>query len=237
MLDFNNAEPQSSGTGAIPPDSCVILQMTIRTPRAGKEGSHPLLCRAQSGNEYLDVEFKVVRGQFEGREFWQNYTVAGSEKASQISMRTLRAIIESSRGINPKDESPAAVQNRRLNDWTDFQGMQFMAKIGAKCEKNIKDGRWYVNNDIKRVITPDAEEYAIIAQAGEIITNNPLPEAPPESGAAPAAGGAQRQWGAPQMGKHEGSAPTVGVNSQPSAPAQSATSPSSGGAPVPAWAR
>ena len=224
MLDFNSDDyKQTSGNrGPIPPDSCVILQMEIRTPRSGKEGSHPLLCRAASGNEYLDVQFTVVRGQFEGKQLWNNYTVQGSEMASKISMRTLRAIVESARGIDPNDGSPAATANRRLNDWTDFNGLQFMAKLDAKCEEN--KGEWYVNNHIKKVITCDMEEYAIVAQDGELITDKPLPEKPATTAAKPAA--AAGGWGAP-------AAPAPAAPA-PAAPAAAAAS----GAPaVPNWAK
>lgn len=187
MLDFNTADQQTTGKGPIPPDSCVILQMEIRTPRANKQGSHQLLCKSDKGNEYLDVEFKVIRGSYEGKAIWQNFTVAGSEQAAKISMRTLRAIVESARQIDPRDQSPQAAQGRMLSDWSDFQGMQFMAKVDAKCEES--KGEWYINNHIKKIITPDMEEYAVIAQQGEIVTDNPLPEKPTEKKPqAPAAG-------------------------------------------------
>lgn len=194
MLDFNTADTQTTGKGPIPTDSCVILAMEVRNPRAGKQGSHPLLCKSEKGNEYLDVEFKVARGSYEGKTIWQNFTVSGSEQASKISMRTLRAIVESSRGIDPNDASPQATANRRLNDWSDFQGLQFMAKVEAKAEVSYKDGETYINNHIKKIITPDMDEYSYIAQHGEIITDNPLPE---KTATAPKAASAAPSWGQP----------------------------------------
>lgn len=228
MIDFNTAEVQSTGKGPIPPDSCVILQMEIRNPKSNKQGSHPLLSRSDKGNEYLDVEFKVARGSYEGKTIWQNFTVAGSEQASKISMRTLRAIIESARQIDPNDQSPQAAQGRMLQDWADFQGIQFMARVDAKAEKAYNSDDVYVNNHIKKIITPDMEEYAIIAQHGEIISDNPLPERVAEAKKPQAAAPA---WG--------GASTAVGQQAQ-TASASTATSPSSQapstGNPVPAWA-
>ena len=68
MLDFNTAEIQSEGTGsAIPEDSIIPFKMTIRQPKAGKEGtSHNLFCKSGKGNEYIDAEFEA-QGHFAGQ--------------------------------------------------------------------------------------------------------------------------------------------------------------------------
>lgn len=174
MLDFNQAGPQTEGNSAIPPDSVVPLKMTLRQPKAGKEGTqHSYFSRADSGNEYLDVEFEA-QGTFDGKKIWQNFTLYGSDKAAKINMRTLRAIIESSRNINPNDSSPRAAAARQLSDWLDFNGMIFLARVKCVVEQSSKDGNWYVNNEIAKIITPDMPEY----QVGEHISDKPLPTVP-----------------------------------------------------------
>lgn len=195
MLDFNNApDHQGTGTGsAIPPESIVPIAMTIRAPKAGKEGSqHQLFCKSSTGNEYLDVEFEV-KGQFDGRKIWERFTLTGTNKKgkpnSDQSMATLRAIIESSRNINPKDPSPAASAARQLSDWADFNGMTFLARVKCVVEQNQRDGQWYVNNEIVKVITPDMAEY----QHGEHITDKPIPAIPDHT--QPTAGPAAGSWG------------------------------------------
>lgn len=225
LIDFNNAEIQTEGTGsAIPEDSIVPFKMTIRPPKAGKEGhTHNLFCRSEKGNEYIDVEFEVASGQFAGRKIWQNYTLVGSDQAAKISMRTLRAIVESARGIAPSDASPQAAAGRQLSDWADFNSMTFLAKVKCKVEQSQKDGNYYVNNEIKKIMTPDDEEYA----RGEFISDKPLPTIP-DAGAKPAAtssaAAAGPAWGAP--------APS-GVATKP----VSDNAPKTAGAPVPAWAQ
>jgi len=213
IIDFNNADLQGTGTGAgpIPEDSNVTFKLTIRPPKAGKEGTqHTMFCKSSKGNEYLDIEFEVVGGNFAGRKVWQNFTLAGSNQAAAISMRTLRAIIESARGVKPDDASPQATAARMLSDWMDMNELIFLAKVGAIVEQNQKDGKYYINNTIKKIITPDMAEY----MAGEAITDKPLPALPAEGTAPSAAKPAAAAWSAP------------------AAPA--AAKPA--GAPMPAWA-
>jgi hypothetical protein len=231
MIDFNEASEQGTGAGPIPEDSVVPLKMTIRQPKPGKEGTqHPLFSRSGKGNEYLDVEFEVL-GSFSGRKIWQNFTLFGSEQAAKISMRTLRAIVESAKGIDPSDASPAATEGRKLTDFADMNDMLFLAKVGCKVEQSNKDGQWYINNEIKRIITPgDKEEY----DRGEFITDKPLPAIPaagapaPASGPAPtgplpgtSAGKPAAAWGA---GAAPAAAPVIPQTAKPA------------GSPTPAWA-
>lgn len=221
-IDFNQAEIQTEvGSGsAIPEDSIVPFKMTIRPPKAGKEGTiHALFCKSSKGNEYIDVEFECLSEQFSGRKVWQNFTLAGSDQAAKISMRTLRAIVESARGIAPSDASPAAAAGRQLSDWSDFNSLTFLAKVKCVVEQSTKDGQYYVNNEFKKVITPDDEEYF----RGEFISDKPLPTIP-DPGTAPTktattAPVANAGWGAPAPG------------AQTPAPTATASA-----APIPAWA-
>ena len=221
MLDFNNAEIQTEGSGsAIPEDSIVPFKMTIRPPKSGKEGTtHSLFCKSGKGNEYIDVEFEcVAENQYAGRKIWQNFTLVGSDQAAKISMRTLRAIVESARGISPTDASPAAAAGRQLSDWADFNSLVFLAKVKCVVEQSQKDGNFYVNNEFKKIITLDDEEY----KNGTFISDKPLPtiSAPGEKPATATASAPVGQWGA-----------TAPAAQQPAAPASTPSA-----APVPAWA-
>ena len=224
MIDFNTADTQSEGTGsAIPEDSIVPFKMTIRAPKAGKQGdNHSHACKSAKGNEYIDVEFEA-QGTYSGRKVWTNFTLWGSEAARKISMRTLRAVVESARNISPSDPSPAATQGRCIADLLDMNGMVFLAKVKCVVEQSQRDGQWYVNNEFKRIITPDDAEYA----NGEFISDNPLPTVPapgekPAGASSPPA--AASTWGAPPTG-----APAPTPPAPPTPPASSA-------GPVPSWA-
>jgi len=228
MIDFNGAEEQREGTGsAIPEDSIIPFKMTIRPPKAGKEGDkHALFCKSGKGNEYIDCEFEA-QGTFEGRKVWQNFTLVGSDQAAKISMRTLRAIVESARGISPKDASPQATAGRQLADWYDMNGMLFLAKVGCKVELSAKDGNHYINNEFKKIITPDDDEYS----RGEFISDKPLPTIPDpgttatKSSPTGAATGTGSTWGASPTGTETPAADTTSTTETKST------------APIPSWAK
>jgi hypothetical protein len=187
MIDFNNADEQKIfGNGPIPAGSMVKVKMEVRTPSDDKKSAvDPALTRPASnnGNDYLNCKFEVVAGQFNGVKIWQNYVMAGSEKAMKISMATLRAIVEATRNVNPKDPSPQATQARKVNSFADFSGMEFPVVVGIQPPKK---GDLYINNTIHQVITPDKPEYQEIMSGGEKITDTPIPEIPGQNSSKPA---------------------------------------------------
>lgn len=223
MIDLNNAEEQREGTGskACPPDSIVMVQLILRQPKAGSEGSMPMLVRAQSGLEQLDCEFVISGGAYAGAKWFDRLSVGnahteGQKKAVDIAMRTIRAMVEASRNINPKDASPQAAQGRVLQSWEELNGIYFPAMLDAVVSEPNSKGQRFVNNKIKRVITPDrAEEYAHVWNGGEIISDKPLPEIPAvEANAKP-------NWAAPEA------APQAAPSPQMAQPATAAPRPAS----------
>lgn len=198
MLDLNEAEEQREGTGGpIPPKSIVLVRMTVRQPKAEKTGPHPMVTRSDTGMEYLDCEFEVIAGQFEGRKVWDNLALAGvtdgQNKAADIAKRKLRAMVEAARNINPKDQTPNALAGRRIQDIGELQGMVFGIKVG--CEKPKPNDK-YVNNNIAYIITPDHEAYAHVMGGGEIVSEDPIPEIPQGAAGAGQSGKPAASWGA-----------------------------------------
>ena len=183
-IDLNSAPEQSGLRGPIPSNSMVLVQLKLHRPNPGRTGSAPELTLAKSGMEYLRCEFAVVAGGFKGRSIWSNYCVAGAistgqRKAVDISMRHLRAMVEAARTISPKDSSPSAVSARRLNAWTDLHGLRFPVLVGTVLsDPSSRDGRRYINNTIKRIVTPDGREYSALMDGGEIIAEEPPPYLP-----------------------------------------------------------
>ncbi len=222
-VDLNQAEEQGTGSGPIPEDSIVIVVAEIRSPKAGKQGTtHPLFCKSSSsGYEYLDFEFTVVSSKFAGRKLWQNYMLSfvgqQTEKSNQaisISMRTLRAIVEAARKINPKDATAAATSARIINDFSDLNAMMFPIVVGCEWGKPGTDGKRYLNNTIKRIVTPDDERFARVFAdpEGAIISDKPLPPEPASS-ANPPAGAGNPAWTAPA--KATVPATTAGTTTKP----------------------
>jgi len=200
-IDFNEAPEQGSGAGPIPEDSVVVVCAEIREPKAGKQGTlNPLFCKASSGYEYLDFEFTVISPKFKDRKIWQNfmlgYTKTETEKSKQaisISMRTLRAMVEAARKISPKDTSPEATNARKINDFADLNAMLFPVVVGCEWGNPNESGRRYLNNSIKRIVTPDDERFEKVFDDpdGCLLSGKPLP---PEPEAGASAGGPKPAW-------------------------------------------
>lgn len=134
--DFNDAERNE--VDLIPRNTVAPVIMTVRPGHAGDGGW--LTQSKSSPYRYMDCEFTVTDGPFAKRKFWTNIMVEHDnpteEKVAKtlgISRSKLRAILESARGIDPKDESEAAKTKRIVAGYGDFSGMEFVAKISVEA--------------------------------------------------------------------------------------------------------
>lgn len=204
MIDFNGVGPQGSGVGVIPPESMVWVKLHIQMPQQGRTGSAFELTRAKNGmTEFLNTELEVTQGQFKGAKIFHRFNVGGAttpgqKKSVDIAMKQLCAILEVARNIAPDDASPQATEARRVNGWSDFEGMQFPIKVGCEASNSVKKNdpaHYYVSSTLVKVITRADGEFASLSQAPfELVSALPVPEFP-VSGGAPAP--AQQAWGAP----------------------------------------
>jgi hypothetical protein len=158
--DFNGTGEQRSFE-VIPDGTIAVVQMIVRPGNAGEGG---LFKRTQKGDaEGLDAEFIVVEGDYAKRKFWgfliTSGTTDGHAQAADITMRKLRAILESARGIKPTEVSEAA-KRARTADFADFDGIRFMAKIGVEPAR----GEYKAKNILGEVVTPDRKEWHPINQ-------------------------------------------------------------------------
>src|SRR5262245_43633057 len=119
MYDLNDAGPQVPPMGELIPDGTFAkLQLKIRP--GGADGAaqqdRGLLKAAKTGDaKMLDCELFVVDGPFARRRFWQMFTISGgkvNDKGQSIAWNmtkaTIRAMIDSALGLDPKDETEAA---------------------------------------------------------------------------------------------------------------------------------
>jgi hypothetical protein len=158
-FDFNTAGEQRD---VIPANTIVTLQLKIKPGGAGDNG---WLTRAQDGaSEGLDCELTVVDDEYAKRKVFTRLTLQGTTdghaEAAQISRNTLRAIIESARGILPADKSEAAQEKRKLGGWQELDGIRFIAKLGVRP---ARDG-WAAKNTILEVITPERQSWRQVEQ-------------------------------------------------------------------------
>ena len=169
-MDFNTAEKQFEGGGdfeCIPEDTVVTMVMMVRPGGAGPNGwlkQGKPSASSNGGWQYMDCEFVIEGGDFDKRKVWQNMMwenigpadQAKADKTANITKATVRAMLESARNVIPGDESPAAQTARQINDFDDFNGLTFRAKL--KIEKS-NDPQYKDKNQIKSIVTPDMEEY------------------------------------------------------------------------------
>ena len=235
-IDLNQAGEQQTGSSlVIPPKSKVQVQLSIIYPEASRVGaSAPELTRAHSGLEYLATKLTVTRGTFAGKVIYQNFNLAGAQttgqqKAIDISVRSIRAMVEASRGIRPKDNSPTATQARKLQRWSELDGLTCFIVVDCEQSQPSHKGKVYINNRLYSVVTIDDPCYQQLTQQGEMISNDPIPEVQQTATAAPAP---RPSWVAQQPAS-AASAPTPAWG-QP-APTQQPATPLQPAAPTPSW--
>ena len=194
LFNLNEASQQSTGApGAIPPNSCVVVKMHLRTASEASvgrrnpvmQGSHPLLIKSgKSSLEYLDTVLEVVQGKYTGRKIFHKFNILGAQtegqrKAVDISRSQIRALVECAKQIDPEDMSPQACQARNV-DPEEMEGMTF--PILVKCEPsqalNKAGTEYYCNNALVRVIVPSDKQWKELQEKGEVISDEPVPTYP-----------------------------------------------------------
>ena len=110
-----------------------------------------------TGSVYLNCEFVVLDGPFARRKMWSLIGLYSSKGAEWTNMgRTfIKAILNSARGINPNDSSPAAQNARRISGFADLEGIEFVGKVDWDKDQNGQD-----KCVIKSAVTPEHKDYA-----------------------------------------------------------------------------
>ena len=158
LYDFNNASRQRSGFEPIPAGTLVNVQLILRMHLDTPDG---WLRRSKDGlSASLDAEFEVLDGEYAKRKFWQLFMITGTTpghaESIDIARGTLRAIVESAKGIRPDDQSEAAEKARSISDWGDLHGLCFVARVKVKAAS----GDFPAKNLLGMVITPDLQDVA-----------------------------------------------------------------------------
>ncbi len=158
--DFNDATSQQS-FDLIPKGTLAWVRLDIKPgghndPSMGWDGGYATLSKAGSGAVYLNCEAVIMGGPFDKRRVFFNIGLHSPKGPEWANMgRTFcRAILNSSRNIADKDQSPAAQQARRINGIGDLSGIYFLAKIDVE-----KDGNGDERNTIRSAVTPDMKGY------------------------------------------------------------------------------
>tara|TARA_R110002012_G_scaffold40650_2_gene111986 strand:+ start:5009 stop:5650 length:642 start_codon:yes stop_codon:yes gene_type:complete len=112
----------------------------------------------QTNAKWLPIELTIIGGNFDKRKIWHRIFVDGTKMgasgmpiAKEIGLRTMKSIIDSAFGLDPKDQSEASQQKRNLQGVNQLNGMEFCFKVGIEKGTN----GYADKNKIKVVLTPD----------------------------------------------------------------------------------
>lgn len=187
-IDFNIEEEQKEMMGAvnhgpIPAGSKVLVKLTLEKPRYQHDGD-PLLTQTKNGLLQLPTKIEVVAGTYTGLYFFEAITVPasaqveqldkGQQVAAQIGGRILRAIVESARAIDPKDNGIQACKQRKINSWMDLDGIEFPLRMAINDRPyQDKNGKDRYRNRIGSIVPCTDKDYEAVCKGGEIITDGP----------------------------------------------------------------
>jgi hypothetical protein len=191
-MDFNDAERQSSGASEPIPDGAVApVIVNLRGIQTSKTNSK---------TQGLDLEITVTAGPYKGRKAWKwaGFTGDGSDghnKMVAITRSLVRGMLESAYGVDPADDSAGAMDARRLGDWDELNGLEFVARFSIEKGKEYTDQRTGEVKDGKdkntfRAVTPDDPDY----QGFKPAKKGRAPSAPKSNGTAQAQGGQRPAW-------------------------------------------
>jgi hypothetical protein len=166
-MPYDYSDAPAPNFDLVPHGTHATLSLHIRAGGAGEDG---MLKRTKAGDaEMLDIEFIVVDGPYKGRKFWEylilSGTTDGHAKSVDINRGTLKAIIDSAKGLKPDDIGVEARAARTVS-LKDFEGMTFIGRIGVEKGKAKADGSgdWPDKNILAAVITPDKKDWHPVEQ-------------------------------------------------------------------------
>jgi hypothetical protein len=165
--DFSDADEHVDRTGLIPAGTLVKVILKIKPGGYNDEGkgwTGDYATRSEStGSVYLAPEYTVIGGNYAKRKIWKSLIGLYSSKGEtwgNSGRSFVRAMLESARGIDPKDNSEKAMSARRIKGFGDLNGLEFIAKVGI--EKG-NDG-YEDSNKIETVIPVTHKDYRALME-------------------------------------------------------------------------
>ena len=154
--NFNDARDQVSYE-LIPHKTIAKVRLMLKKGNhVTQEFSDGYATLSKAGSSiYLACEFVVLSGEYENRKIWSNIGLHSDKSTlyAEIGRDTIRAILNSARGLHYKDKSPEAEKLRTIRTFADLDNLICVAEI------TINDQGDKPRNEIKTIITPDHIEY------------------------------------------------------------------------------
>lgn len=195
LIDFNDAAIQPT-FDLIPKGTIAPVRMTLRPggyddAAQGWTGGYATQS-ATTGSIYLAAEFVVLDGPYARRKIWSVIGLHSPKGQAwgRMGASFIRSVLGSARGFAPKDDSPAALSARRIANFGELDGIEFLAQIDHEKDQH---GEW--KNVVARAIEPGHPSY-VAPIAGQVASTSTrvLPSVAPKSMAAPATPAARPAW-------------------------------------------
>ena len=157
--DFNSAQGNAN---LIPKSTMLKVRLTIRPGGFNDESqgwTGGYATRGSTGSVYLNAEYTVLEGQYAKRKIFSLiglYSTKGPDWGN-MGRSLVRGILNSSRGISDKDNSPEAQAKRRIAGFADLDGLEFVVRADLGTDTNGDD-----KNEVRSAVTPDHKDYAQI---------------------------------------------------------------------------
>jgi len=185
MSEINNTEFELIPEGTI---ARAILLIKPNYLKLEEFSSTPMFKESpHSSAKYIETEFTIVGGKFDKRKVWQNIFFDGDTKNDQgvskarvNGLRTLRLLVDSMLGLDPKDVSPESNNKRKIPGIDALQGQEFCIKIGIE-----KGTNGYA--DKNRVVSPIAADHKGFIAGGNAAQVAPQVQQPIDQGVQPQA--------------------------------------------------
>lgn len=153
MIDFNNAAEQTNFE-LIPANTIAKARLVLKV---GNDPADPTITHSKNGDtSYLNCEFIILEGPYARRKIFDKIGLSGNDTWINMGKARIRAILESAKGINPKDMSESAIRGRQINSFEELNNLDIVIKIGIERDKN---GQYQDKNRVTSIITPDHISY------------------------------------------------------------------------------
>ncbi len=154
-MDFNTAKEQTN-FDLIPANTIVKARLIIK---GGNDNYDHMITNGKNGNSYLSCEFVILEGEYAKRRIFDKIGLSGSETWVNMGKSRIRAILESAKGIFPKDISEEARNARKINSFEELNGLDVVIKIGIERDKL---GNYQDKNRVITIITPEQQSYNVL---------------------------------------------------------------------------
>lgn len=153
MIDFNSAETQNN-FDLIPANTIAKARLILKV---GNDPNDPFITHGKTGNTaYLNCEWIILEGKYAKRKIFDKIGLEGTDRWVNMGKARIRAILESAKGINPKDVSEIAVAARKINSFSELNNLDVVIKIGIEHDKN---GQYQDRNRVIAIITQEHFSY------------------------------------------------------------------------------